>query len=124
MIRLAIAIYIVLAITVTLAMARDDGRWAQIDPATREWFRSQKVPGGPHVGTSCCSEADGVYAEEDIENGQYVVTFEAHGRQIKRMRVPDDRVIREPNRHGRAVVWFWFENAEPRIRCFIPGAGI
>ena len=119
-------IHVILALLLLTApaLARDGGRWAQSDPATREWFRSQKVPAGPHAGTSCCSEADGVYAEEDIEDGQYVVTFEAHGRQVKRMRVPEDRVIREPNRHGRAVVWFWFENAEPRIRCFIPGGGV
>ena len=39
-------------------------------------------------------------------------------------RVPREAVITEPNRHGRAMKWLYFENGHRAFRCFIPGAGI
>src|ERR1700677_4494611 len=51
-----------------VASARDNGQWSQSDPATREWFRSQR---NPTTKVPCCSEADGTYAEEDIRGDDY-----------------------------------------------------
>lgn len=50
------------------------GQYAQVDPAIRKWFRDQKIPG---TQSSCCSESDGVYAEEDIREGHYWTRFVA-----------------------------------------------
>ena len=109
----------------SVASPRDiDGRWAQLPQGQRDWFRSQKVPAGPHAGQSCCNEADGVYAEEDMRDGKFWVRFDAHGTAVDWMEVSSDVVLSVPNLHGRAVVWYWWENGKARIRCFIPGAGI
>lgn len=125
MIRLAVVV--ILIALLWPAFARDFGQWAEADPTIRNWFRSQK---SPKTGILCCSEADGVYAEEDIRNGEYWVRFHIFGTvPVDWMRVPPDVVINEPNRHGRAVVWWMaqFNNGKivnVEIRCFAPGAGI
>lgn len=133
MLRIIVATVVFMIITYGIAFGRElyPGQYAQVDPAVRQWFRQQTVPGGPHKGFSCCSEADGTYAEEDIRadpdgSSHYWVRFEAYGRPVDWMKVPDEAVITEPNRHGRAVVWFAAPNdgGLPVIRCFIPGAGI
>lgn len=103
------------------ATARDFGQYQNVDPATRQWFRSQK---NPKTGILCCSEADGTYAEEDIRDGNYWVRFEARGQTIDWMEVPDDTVIRDPNKNGAPVVWWWYEKGQIKIRCYSPGAGI
>ncbi|MCC6775614.1 MAG: hypothetical protein IT537_03100 [Hyphomicrobiales bacterium] len=108
------------------AQARDDGRYAQTDSKTREWFRSQKIPGGPIKGISCCDIADGVEAQEEIRGDDYWVSYktregvESGWQKVDR----DTQLIKEPNAFGHTVVWYYYENAKPRIRCFIPGAGI
>src|ERR1700746_1656308 len=62
------------------AVAGDYGRqWAQsqgLSDQEKQWFRQQTVPGGGSKGTSCCSAADGVYAEEDIRDGHYWTRFQ------------------------------------------------
>lgn len=112
------------------------GQYAQVDPETRAWFGAQKVPGTNH---SCCGDADGTYAEEDIRpdaagKEHYWVRFEYGYGDTKFssrwMQVPDEVVIHNPNRHGAPVVWWWIdEDDDPngelvQIRCFAPGAAI
>lgn len=124
-----------LGIRMSLARTLYPGQWAQVDPAERQWFRSQK---SPKSGISCCSEADGTYAEEDIRDGHYWVRYAWHfplnGAQYEMhtgwVEVPDDVVIRDANRHGAPVVWWVWETgttpetAVTKIRCYAPGAGI
>jgi hypothetical protein len=106
-------------------MARDNGQFAQIDPETRQWFRSQR---SPKTGAICCNEADGVYAEETVRSDQYWTRFpESKGQW---MQVPDDVVIKDPNRHGAPVVW-WYYEMDPengrrvlKIRCYAVGGGV
>jgi len=108
------------------------GQWAQVDPEIRRWFNNQIVPAGPAKGASCCSEADGVYAEEDLRNGHYWTRFQwkkwdSDSTQYapadsEWMEVPDDTVIHDPNRHGAPVVWWWVVGNKLTIRCFAPGA--
>jgi len=38
--------------------------------------------------------------------------------------VPDEAVVIEPNRVGRTMVWPYFINGRPIIRCFMPGSMI
>jgi hypothetical protein len=111
------------------------GQYAQVDPAVRQWFRSQK---SPRTGISCCDEADGAYAEEEIREGHYRTRFtwrfcfarECQDLDSGWMDVPDDVVIHDPNRHGAPVVW-WARasgtdaaSAKVRIRCYAPGGGV
>jgi len=42
----------------------------------------------------------------------------------KWVNVPDEAVIIEPNRAGHTMVWPYYLQGEPIIRCFLPGAMI
>lgn len=105
----------------------------QYSPDERRWFRNQQVPAGPAKGNSCCSDADGTYALEDIRDGHYWTRYHyrLYGEagfltegETDWVPVPDDAVIHAPNRHGAPAVWYRFENGQPLIRCYAPGAGL
>lgn len=125
-----------------LGPGASEARWrsemAQLyTPQEQEWFGKQLIPG---TSTRCCSTADGTFALEDIRYdakgiGHYWTKFHtkshddetgtAWGEQeTEWIEVPDDRVIREPNRHGSPAVWWYFENGEPKIKCYAPGGGV
>lgn len=75
-------------------------------------------------GKACCDGRDGYDAIYDIKDGHYRVLLFS-----KYWVVPDDKVIREPNKLGVPMVWYSTLYNEPnvptpQIRCFIPGAGI
>jgi len=129
-IRSLLITVLVSIVTPSLARTLYPGQWAQVDPAEREWFRSQTAPNSK---IPCCSEADGTYAEEDIRDGHYWTRFAWHyspnGVQPEIemhsdwMEVPDEVVIKDSNRHGAPVVW-WVKDYKLRIRCYAPGAGL
>ncbi len=105
---------------ITLAGARDDGRYA--NSPLKPWFDSLKSKNG-----LCCSFADGAKVEDvdwDVKNGHYLVRLEG-----KWVDVPDAAVITDPNRFGSAVVWPVYNiyadghKEVDTIRCFIPGSG-
>ena len=101
------------------ALARDNGQYNNVSPEVRQWFRAQK---SPKTGGLCCNEADGTYAEEDIRNGEYWTRFElTNGEWIL---VPQDVVIKDPNRNGAPVAWWYFQNGKVQIRCYAPGGGV
>lgn len=116
-------------LTATIAPAREQypGQYAEVDPAQQEWFREQV---SPKTGGACCSEADGEMVEEDIRDGQYWIRSKHtidNAKQNKLatewIQVPDDVVIREPNKFGRAVAWYKYEPAGfLQVRCFAPGS--
>lgn len=96
------------------AEARDlDGRYAA--SPLKEWFDGLRSGKGP-----CCSDADGSAVSDvdwDTLNGHYRVRID--GEWIP---VPDDAVITEPNRVGRAMVWPIKGYLGISIRCFMPGS--
>jgi hypothetical protein len=95
------------------AMARDDGRYA--NSPLKSWFDSLKSGKGP-----CCSDADGSAVSDvdwESKDGRYRVRLE--GQWID---VPEDAVITEPNRVGRAMVWPIRGTLGTTIRCFMPGS--
>jgi len=96
------------------ALARDNGQYSQVSPEVRDWFRAQK---SPKTGNFCCDEADGIYAEEDIREGRYWTRWPGHDWRP----VPEDVLIRDSNRHGAPVVWWYVDRGETRIRCYAPG---
>ncbi len=99
------------------ASARDDGRYA--NSPLKPWFDSLKSGNG-----LCCSVADGVTIEDvdwdtGGDDGNFRVRIEG-----KWWPVPDNAVIKVPNRFGPAVVWpLYYDSHVYAIRCFIPGAG-
>jgi hypothetical protein len=123
--RAALALALIgLGILATLAPplpARElyPGQYDHIDLATRQWFRSQK---SPKTGMSCCDESDGTYAEEQIREGIYWTRCAEGKCPIAQWTpVPDDVVIREPNRNGAPVLWWRWEGGAPLIYCYAPG---
>jgi hypothetical protein len=99
------------------AQARDDGRYATMNPAMRAWF--DHLASGKGL---CCSFADGFSIEDvdwDTDGTRYRVRVEG-----KWIDVPDAAVVTEPNRFGSAVVWPYRDaDGNTQIRCFLPGAG-
>src|ERR1700741_663943 len=99
----------------TPALGRDDGRYA--NSPLKPWFESL------HSGLGrCCSDADG-YALADVDwdsdHGHYRVRID-DGWVV----VPNDAVITEPNRIGRTMVWKYYLDGHPKVRCFMPGSMI
>ena len=98
--------------------ARDRGQFANSTPEMKAWFDALKSGRGP-----CCSDADGMVVSDgdwDTKDGRYRVRLD--GEWID---VPDDAVVKEPNRAGRAMVWpmpFRAEDDAITIRCFMPGS--
>jgi hypothetical protein len=98
-----------------VALARDDGRYA--NSPLKSWFDQLASAKG-----LCCSFADGFSVDDvdwDTQDSHYRVRL--NGEWIV---VPDDAVVTEPNKFGRAVVWpYMGTDGQTQIRCFLPGAG-
>jgi len=97
-----------------LAQARDDGRYA--NSPLKPWFESLHSKGGG----PCCENADGIGLSDvdwDTQDGHYRVRLD--GQWID---VPKDTVITEPNRAGRTMVWRFYLNGRPVVRCLMPGS--
>lgn len=97
------------------AHARDRGQFAASSAETKAWFDSLKSLNGP-----CCSDADGT-ALSDVD-------WEARGDHY-RVRVdgewidvPDSALVKVPNRIGKTMVWPFYLQGRPQIRCFMPGS--
>ncbi len=102
-----------LALGIGWAYAHDDGRYA--NSPLKPWFESLHSKGGG----PCCANTDGMRLADvdwDTKDGYYRVRIQ--GQWID---VPEDTVIKEPNRAGRTIVWPYYINGKPYIRCFIPG---
>lgn len=108
----AIVVAMLVLLFMGLAWARDDGRYA--NSPLKPWF--------DHLSSGrglCCSNADGVAVSDpdwDSKGGHYRVRLD--GTWID---VPDDAVIKEPNRAGRTMVWPIKGTLGTSIRCFLPG---
>lgn len=111
---LLFALAAIFSAAVNAAYPRDlDGRYAA--SPLKGWFDSLRSGKGP-----CCSDADGT-ALADVDwrsdNGHYAVRID--GVWID---VPDEAVLREPNKDGRTIVWPIPGIAGTTIRCFIAGS--
>ena len=100
----------------TAALARDNGQFQNANPEIKRWIEGLRNS----KGFGCCDFADGFGAEElewDATSGTYSVVIEG-----KRHVVPPEAVLTEPNRLGRAMVWYIKdESGAIIIRCFLPG---
>ena len=99
------------------AHAHDQSR-----PELNSCFESLKSGKGP-----CCSHADGTALSDidwEVRNGHYRVRIQGEWWDV-----PDEAVIKEPNRAGRTMVWPHYSWALDKllrvdILCFMPGAMI
>jgi hypothetical protein len=113
----ALGFGLVIAVLNTAAARDPDGRYA--NSPLKEWFDSLHSGKGP-----CCSDADGTALSDidwETKDGHYRVRIEGQWWDV-----PDEAVIREPNRAGRTMVWpvyYGSRNSTVRvdIRCFMPG---
>lgn len=99
-------------LTVTSALARDDGRYA--GNPLKQWFDSLKSQKG-----YCCSDADGEETEYDIREGHYWAPIDGVWTQV-----PNNVVLTEPNKAGRAIKWLYYEDGKRVFRCFLPASGV
>ena len=116
--------FIAVAALITVpALGRDlDGRYK--DSPLREWFNHLASQRG-----LCCSFADG-YVVEDADwtsqNGHYRVRVPktAGSKEMIWVEVPDEAIVKEPNKVGRTMVWPLYGLESVSIRCFMPGSMI
>lgn len=101
----------------TVSLAHDDGRFA--GSPLKPWFESL----GTKAGGLCCALADGIVdvTWSTTPDGHYRV--HVWGRWVD---VPDEAVVKAPNRLGPAVVWPYVQDIPSgiliQIKCFLPGA--
>lgn len=76
-------------------------------------------------GTSCCDGSDA----KRVDDADWDTKSGADGNVHYRVKidgewvdVPDQSVIRGPNRAGRTMVWPYYIDGHPRARCFAPGS--
>jgi hypothetical protein len=109
------------------ASARDRGQFNNTDPLLKSWFEGLRSGKGP-----CCADADGTtVADPDwtSHNGHYRVRVPKYPdptwNEYVWVDVPDEAVIKEPNRVGRTMVWPMYPGGlGVSIRCFMPGTMI
>lgn len=97
----------------TPALGRDDGRYA--NSPLKPWFESLQGDFG-----QCCADSDAyVLSDPDWESdhGHYRVRINDEW-----ITVPDGAVITQPNLAGRTMVWKYYIDGHPRVRCFMPGS--
>jgi hypothetical protein len=102
----AIALF---ALTASSASGHDPSR-----PELNGWYESLHSGKGP-----CCdgSEAKRVDdADWDSKDGHYRVRIDGEW-----VDVPNDAVVDGPNRAGRTMVWPYYLNGHPKVRCFMLG---
>jgi hypothetical protein len=97
--------------------ARDNGQYAQVSPEIKRWVEGLT----DDKGRGCCATADGFRPDEvewDMSENAYRVMISGQW-----FTVPDGAVIKQTNRIGYALVWYYFDNGALMIRCFLPGSG-
>jgi hypothetical protein len=106
---------LLMALAAPPTLARDRGQYANSTPEMKAWFDSLRSGKGP-----CCSDADGSAVSDvdwETNDGHYRVRIDGEW-----FDVPDEAVITEPNRVGRAMVWPLRGYQGVTIRCFMPGS--
>lgn len=86
-------------------------------PGLDSWYSGLKSGKGPCCGgpTVDAKTLDG--PEWEAKNGRYRVFIDGAW-----MDVPDDAVLTDPNKDGRALVWPTWSDGKRTIRCFMPGS--
>lgn len=124
---------LILAVLVNMANARDQGQWAEVDPAVAEWYRELKQPDNP--GMSCCGQADAYYADKVYtKDGKNiaVITDTREDAPLQRPHVPPGTEIIIPdhkmkwdrgNPTGHSIIFLTLPNDQGMrdVYCFVDG---
>lgn len=113
---LAVCIVSMIALWVFLASVRPARAHDHDRPNLDSWYSGLRSGKG-----ACCDgpKVDAKYladADWESKDGHYRVRID--GEWID---VPDDAVLKEPNRDGRTLVWPSWADGRRTVRCFIPG---
>lgn len=106
--RIVLAVLIVFLST--FAIAHDHSR-----PDLDSWFKGLQSQGK----MPCCDGSDATSLQDPdwkFEDGHYVVRLEG-----KWVVVPDAALVTVPNKFGPALVWPYYKDGMPIVRCFMPG---
>jgi len=115
--RTLLVVSLVLAWSVGTKAHDGTEHYAHVPPEIKRWVESLT----DDKGRGCCATADGFRPEEvewDMAQNAYHVMID--GQWFK---VPDGAVVKETNRIGYAIVWYFIDNGAITIRCFLPGSG-
>lgn len=110
------ALLLILALNVPIAAYGHDHSRPDLD----SWYGTLRSDGGgpccggPKVDATTLDDADW-----ESRDGHYRVRVDGQW-----LDVPDEMVVKEPNRAGRTLVWLSYGNGQPFVRCFMPGAMI
>jgi hypothetical protein len=114
---------LICAAAVLLAMSVKQARAHIPDhPELNDWMMSLKS----QSGNPCCSEIDGSTVPDvdwdtvRIVNDEQRFRVHLGGEWIV---VEPFQVVENPNRFGPAIVWIYYADGKPKVRCFLPGAG-
>lgn len=98
---------VVVCLMATPAPAHDSAR-----PDLDKWFASLRNKNK----YLCCDKQEAKETEYDMRGNHYWVPVNGVW-----MEVPDDAVVKGPNRDGAALLWL---DGLDHIRCFMPSAGL
>lgn len=104
---------VIALLSCTTAMAHDYEK-----PELQGWFMGLKS----RSKTPCCDGSDANHLADvdwSNEHGHYHVRIEGNW-----IDVPDSAVVEGPNKDGSALVWLYYINGAPIVRCFMAGAEI
>ncbi|MEY9807009.1 hypothetical protein QIH87_49905 (plasmid) [Bradyrhizobium elkanii] len=85
-------------------------------PELNQWFKDLRASGSR---APCCDGSDATSLEDpdwDMKDGHYRVRLDGEW-----VNVPDEAVVTEPNRYGKALVWP-YTGYQKGVRCFMPGS--
>lgn len=94
-------------------------------PELNGWFTSLRSSGGAW----CCDGQEATHvADVDwrVQDGHYQVRINQYqdgSGAFVWVTVPDNALIKQPNKDGRTLVWPIYGNV-PTVRCFLPGPGM
>ena len=84
-------------------------------PELNEWFDALRA----NNGELCCTHTEPIIVDDwETKEGHYRIYLEQQW-----VDVPDEAIVKTPNRAGRAMIWFGYGTITGRkiIRCFMPG---
>jgi glucose dehydrogenase len=101
-----------------MADAHWQPQYAQVSPVMQQWFQGLKSP----RGIPCCDTADGHRLDDaDVRtaDGRWQVRIGGAWRDVM-----EEQTLSVPNKFGQPIVWYMGTELDPRITCFLPGAGL
>jgi hypothetical protein len=113
-------LYTVAVVLVALWLSTPGWSHDAARPELDGWFQSLHSGKGP-----CCDGAEALRIDDaDWASVTDTAKSDVHYKvriQGEWVDVPDDAVVEGPNRAGPTMVWPYFKDGHPAVRCFMPG---